>query len=403
MAIYLGNLKVNMMAGTTDGGSSGATVEPLSVTSNGTYSAPTGTAYSPVTVSVPTLSTSAITLTENGVYSAPTGYAYSQVTASIPTVSVTSLTVSNNGTYQAPTGYAYSPVTVSVSGGGSADYLETRAAMTSYSSTVSSIPAFAFAGMSSLTTVSLPNITSVPSGAFMSCSKLTTINASGIKSIYSSAFYHCDKLAYASFPECIYLGTGAFTNCSSTSYASFPKYSGILSGFSFCYKLENFYAPSATSIATYCFYQCSKLSSVDIKSCNTLSTYAFYNCSSLSEIDLPHLYRPIGSQAFYSCRALHTVKIGSSVTSTSTSHIIYPAAFLYCFNLLSLYLYGSQMWTLSNATVFNSTPISTYTTSTGGVNGSIFVPASLVDTYKSATNWVTYSARITSIPAEVVL
>lgn len=355
MAIYLGNLKVNMMAGTTEGGSSGATVEPLSVTSNGTYSAPAGTAYSPVTVNVPTLSASAITLTENGVYSAPTGY-------------------------------AYSPVTVSVSGGGSGDYLDVRAALTSYSSTVSSIPAYAFACMSSLTTVSLPNITSVPSGAFMSCSKLETINASGIKSIYSSAFYYCNYLAYASFPECIYLGTGAFTNCSSMSYASFPKYSGTLSGFSYCYKLENFYAPSTTSTYTYCFYACSKLSSVDIKSCNTLSTYVFYNCSSLSEIDLPHLYRPIGSQAFYGCRALHTVKIGSSVTSTSTSHIIYQSAFLYCFNLLSLYLYGSQMWTLSNANVFNSTPISTYTTSTGGVNGSIFVPASLVDTYKSATN-----------------
>ena len=312
MAIYLGNLKVNMMAGTTEGGGSGVTVEPLSVTSNGTYSAPTGTAYSPVTVSVPTLSASTITLTENGVYSAPTGY-------------------------------AYSPVTVSVSGGGSADYLETRAAMTSYSSTASSIQAYAFACISSLTAVSLPNITSVPSGAFMSCSKLETINASGIKSIYSSAFYYCDKLAYASFPECTYLGYTAFTNCSSMSYASFPKYSGSLSGFSYCYKLEDFYAPSTTSTYTYCFYNCSKLSSVDITSCHTLSTYTFYNCSSLSEIDLPHLYRPIGSQAFYSCRALHTVKIGSSVTSTSTSHIIYPSAFLYCVNLLSLYLYGSQM------------------------------------------------------------
>lgn len=367
MAIYLGNLKVNMMAGTTEGGGSGVTVGPLSVSSNGTYSAPTGTAYSPVTVSVPTLSASAITITENGVYNAPTGY-------------------------------AYSPVTVSVSGGGSSDYLETRAAMTSYSSTASSIPAYAFACMSSLTAVSLPNVTSLPSGAFMSCSRLQTIDASSIEYIYSSAFYHCDKLAYVSFPECT-LMSSAFTYCSSMSYASFPKFSSFVNGFSNCYRLETFYAPLATSASVYCFYACSKLSSVNIESCHTVSQYAFYNCSSLSEIELPHLYRPIGSQAFYSCRALHTIKIGSSVASTSTSHIIYPSAFLYCVNLLSLYLYGSQMWTLSNINVFSSTPISTYTTSTGGVNGSIFVPASLVDTYKSATNWATYSARITSIPA----
>ena len=34
-------------------GGAGATVEPLSVTANGTYTAPEGTAYSPVTVNVP--------------------------------------------------------------------------------------------------------------------------------------------------------------------------------------------------------------------------------------------------------------------------------------------------------------------------------------------------------------
>lgn len=50
------------------------------------------------------------------------------------------------------------------------------------------------------------------------------------------------------------------------------------------------------------------------------------------------------------------------------------------------------------ATAFSSTPISTYTTYTSGVNGSIYVSASLVDAYKSATNWAVFSNRITSIP-----
>jgi len=53
--------------------------------------------------------------------------------------------------------------------------------------------------------------------------------------------------------------------------------------------------------------------------------------------------------------------------------------------------------TLSNINAFGSTPISNYTTSTGGVYGSIYVPASLVDSYKTATNWATYSNRITAI------
>ena len=47
--------------------------------------------------------------------------------------------------------------------------------------------------------------------------------------------------------------------------------------------------------------------------------------------------------------------------------------------------------------VFAYTPISGSTTSTGGVYGSIYVPTSLLTTYKNATNWVTLSARIVGI------
>lgn len=48
------------LVGTNQGGG-GVTVEALSVTHNGTYTAPTGKAYSPVTVSVPT-----VTITQTG-------------------------------------------------------------------------------------------------------------------------------------------------------------------------------------------------------------------------------------------------------------------------------------------------------------------------------------------------
>ena len=45
------------------------TVDPISITSNGTYSAPSGHAYSPVTVSVPTFTpTGTLSITENGTY-----------------------------------------------------------------------------------------------------------------------------------------------------------------------------------------------------------------------------------------------------------------------------------------------------------------------------------------------
>lgn len=70
------------------------TIEPLSVTANGTYTAPSGVdGYSPITVNVP--GSSAV---------------------------VQPLSVTQNGTYNPPSGVdGYAPVTVNVSGGGGGD------------------------------------------------------------------------------------------------------------------------------------------------------------------------------------------------------------------------------------------------------------------------------------------
>jgi len=71
-------------------------------------------------------------------------------------------------------------------------------------------------------------------------------------------------------------------------------------------------------------------------------------------------------------------------------------AFYGCNNLIKFINYYSSVATLAQANAFASTPMSesTYT----GSFGSIYVPASLVDAYKTATNWATYADRITSIP-----
>lgn len=65
---------------------------------------------------------------------------------------------------------------------------------------------------------------------------------------------------------------------------------------------------------------------------------------------------------------------------------------------MSIYLLGSSVVTLANISVFDGTPMSrsNYT----GAFGSIFVPASLVAAYQSATNWATYKDRITAFVNE---
>ena len=84
--------------------------------------------------------------------------------------------------------------------------------------------------------------------------------------------------------------------------------------------------------------------------------------------------------------------MGSSSAGTISAN-----AFLRCRSLLSLYLLGTLVKPLANINAFASTPISNYTTYTGGVNGSIYVPSSLYASYIAANNWSTYAARFVSM------
>lgn len=67
------------------GGGGDITVESLSVSQNGTYTATTGKAYSPVSVAVPQTTVTSLSVTENGTYTATEGTAYSPVTVNVPT------------------------------------------------------------------------------------------------------------------------------------------------------------------------------------------------------------------------------------------------------------------------------------------------------------------------------
>ena len=121
----------------------------------------------------------------------------------------------------------------------------------------------------------------------------------------------------------------------------------------------------------------------------TIGTNAFVDCRSLQEINLPKL-GTVYNGAFASCYSLSTASFENCTQ-------IQANAFSKCYNLLSLYLLGSQVASLVNTNAFSSTPISNYTTSTGGVYGSIFVPASLYDSYITKGNWSIYSNRFVSV------
>lgn len=264
-------------------------------------------------------------------------------------IQVDSLSVTANGTYTASSGHAYSPVVVNVSGGGggSEDAIIMRSISGAYeNSTVTTIGAYAFIQCSNLTAVSFPNVTTIGSCAFSSCINLSTVSFPSASTISASAFYRCSSLTEAIFPNATSIGSSAFYICGNLSTAIFSE---------------------ATYVGSYMFTSCSNLTTVSFPKASTVYTGAFDGCSALTTITLP------SAKSFYA------------------------AAFRSCRTLLSLYLPGSTLVTLGNSNAFISTPMSTYTTYTSGVYGSIYVPASLYNNYISAQYWSLYASRFVSV------
>ena len=205
--------------------------------------------------------------------------------------------------------------------------------------------------------------------AFAFCNKITSVSFSTCTSISSYAFYHCDSLQRAYFQNCLRVEGLAFANCSLLTTASFPSCTSIsASGFAYCSALTEPSFPKCTSIANSAFFSCRYLKSISLPACVSIAQYAFRYCSSLS-----------------------TVYLGTNISYIATY------AFGNCPYLISLYLStASKVPSLANSQAFYSTPIAGYSASAGRY-GSIYVPSSLLASFKTATNWSVYSNRMVGV------
>ena len=177
----------------------------------------------------------------------------------------------------------------------------------------------------------------------------------------SYAFYYCTSLTSVSFPMCTSIGSHAFNNCSSLTSVSFPV---------------------CTTIGSYAFISCKNLTSVSFPMCTSIGLSAFMNCTSLTSVSFP-VCAVISNSAFNNCKNLTSV-------SFPVCTLIGNYAFSNCTNLSKLYLASTKICTLSNSTAFSNTGI-------GSNKGSIFVPASLIDSYKTASHWSYFKTQIFAI------
>lgn len=148
-------------------------------------------------------------------------------------------------------------------------------------------------------------------------------------------------------------------------------------------KLKTVNLPNATSIGTYAFYGCTALTSFNAPKVTSLGTYSLYNCK-MTSVNFP-VATAIPQNGLYNCINLEKADFG-------VASKINQSAFAYCDSLKALILRRtSSICTLSVATnAFTGTPIAEGT-------GYVYVPAALIETYKTATNWVNYASQFRAI------
>jgi hypothetical protein len=212
--------------------------------------------------------------------------------------------------------------------------------------------------------ITIPNsVESIGSYAFYNCTSLTSITIpDGVTSIGYAAFSYCENLTSITFigtSQLTSIGDNAFSNCSSLTSITIPD--------------------GVTSIGHWAFRDCSSLTSITIPDGVTSIGYAaFRYCSSLTSITFigTSQLTSIGDDVFYNCTSLTSITIPDGVTS------IGHWAFSGCTGLTDCTILRTSGVISLSSNNFNQT------------NNKIYVPYSLLSSYKTATNWIGISDKI---------
>ena len=432
------------------------TVESLSVTQNGTYTAPTGKAYSPVTVNVSGGGGDMSDPIRFFDYDGTLVASYSSVPASLPSVPThTGLT---NGTWN----YTLAQVTTQFNAMGTCDvganyetvsgateidielqegrlhpYLSLAvngtvtidwgdnstdtATGTSLTTRVSNINhEYAAAGSytikitktsgtgyslycsSTYTLLNKQDTTGNANRVYSNCVKAVRVGADCTIGAY--AFGYCFSLESVSIPSSVTsIGGYSFYYCWTLEFVSIP--SGVTSTggntFNYCCSLASVSIPSTVTTISNSFSSCYSLASVSIPSgVTTINGSAFQTCYALASASIPSGVTSIGTNTFTTCQTLTSVTIPSGVTSISNSLLSG------CISLASSVTIPSGVTSIGIYAFSNCCGVTEYhfesTTppTLANVNAFnnipsdciIYVPSAKLNDYKTAENWSTYAS-----------
>ena len=218
-----------------------------------------------------------------------------------------------------------------------------------------------FERCTALTTVSLPKVTSCSgSSVFYGCTALESIYLPLLATMTgSSDFMGCTNLQTVNFPLLTNLGSGCFSGCTSLTWAGLT-------------------IPNVTTLGGSCFYECTGLTTVSSDKITTLGSNCFAYCSNLTEISFSKVTN-ITQSAFYYCTGLKKATFSGDVTAIGAT------AFRYC-RLLETFI-------LSGVTAVPTIQSSAFQSATLIINGNgkIYVPDSLVSSFRAHSVWGQYT------------
>ena len=208
------------------------------------------------------------------------------------------------------------------------------------------IKPYAFAGCTSLTSITIPNsVTSIGWGAFWGCISLTSIIIpDSVTSIGNYAFRGCTSLTSLTIGNGVTsIGEDAFWGCNSLTSVTIPDSVTSIgsSAFQSCGSLTSITIPnSVTNIGGYAFYGCDSLTTVTIgNGVTTIDVAAFEKCTSLTSVTIPDSVTRMGDCAFEDCSSLTSITIPDSVTSIGEN------AFRFCRSLRHVAFLGTaEQW-----------------------------------------------------------
>ena len=265
---------------------------------------------------------------------------------------------------------------------------------------ITSIPYQMFWGCKSLNQIVIPsNVTNIGNEAFMGCTSLTSITfdntiaawkritkGTNWNSNVPTQVIHCtdgDYIPETPYSEIVYTASSKLTETTSTG-----RTAGLhINGFNVPVNSHTWsnnngkitFNDYLTTISDYGFWSCTMNSITLPDTLTDLGAYTFSRCEKLTSINIPEGVTQLKRTLFYNCTSLQSIVLHKNITSIANE----------CFtNCSALRTITIEATTPPQLEVSSAIP-STIT--------SIYVPSISVNTYKTASNWSTFSSKIKAI------